>query len=1089
MRKRMSARSAAMIAAVVGSALSANALGQVTFYFETFDSAVPTNQSGDPAVLNACAPPVPAFTHIPPLGWIRANCDTKTYACREQIECGVQTNCGTCATTEGVFEWEGWSFTSKNFWGIRTDNQRRTEFTLGTGIVAVADGDEWDDRGSPVQNCGTMNTFMSTPPISLAGLADGTLTLKFDSSWRPEGFDDLIDNNQTAIINAYYTVGGVEQPAVKVMHWDSDDLNLEPGNYFKPDATNEMVILVNGASGDDRFPGLQVPAGATSVRFEFAYLRAANDWWWALDNISVDGVVGGVQTNLFAEDFESVTLLPPVHEVPAVTCVNSYCGQNVYTHTGPNGVGVSVASPDTGGVPDWRGWSFVERAYWTCVSGGNGAGFVNASGRIAVADGDEFDDLPSSGGGLDTTLTTPAIDISGRSGNVVVLSFDSSWRYESPQTATVVAEYNTGQVVEVIRWESVPGPFFKDDAVNELVARALIVPVGATSVTLKFRYTGGNNWWWAIDNIRVFEGQATVTVTSITPAQNVMNVAPTIDYPACFTPWTLSPPNGWASIWDPCGACPSECGRPEWRGWAFAFKDWWWQRVDNQRRSEFTLGQGIVAIADPDEWDDFPNGQSKFNAFMTTPAITLPGTISSASLEFASSWRDEGFDDQSSCDPAPPSVNVVSITTGSNPIVTTSAPHGFQTGNYVTLAGSNSVPSMNGQLRVIVTGPDTFAIDAPVTITSAGTAGTLTRRPTNNQTAVIKATYTVGGVPQAPVEVFRWDSDGGRAAGPTQIFIPPSPFFHDDNPNEQVTIPLSALQVPAGAQDVKFEFALVNGRNDWWWAVDNIVFRVNGLELLGENFENVPNLAAPPTELPPINQCFYFSTVAQQAFNLSVDNSGLVNCIPGDDFYGWNAWLVDAWSRDVGGNRRQHGAFTAFVSDFDARGCDGATILVTPNYSINALNPGSVELSFRSGWDAAPGHSSQVQVSFNNGTTWTTVLDWNPSNKSTAVDEVVTVAIPTSDTDNTLRIRFIDRDAGWWAISNIVVTGIVGVPGCDPDFNQDGNVDQDDIACLSQVVAGDPSCSVQDPDFNRDGNVDQDDIDALSQVVAGASCP
>ncbi len=62
-------------------------------------------------------------------------------------------------------------------------------------------------------------------------------------------------------------------------------------------------------------------------------------------------------------------------------------------------------------------------------------------------------------------------------------------------------------------------------------------------------------------------------------------------------------------------------------------------------------------------------------------------------------------------------------------------------------------------------------------------------------------------------------------------------------------------------------------------------------------------------------------------------------------------------------------------------------------------------------------------------------------------------------------------------------------PPCDPDFNGDGNVDQDDIACLAQVVAGDPSCSNSDPDFNGDGNVDQDDIDALSQVVAGAECP
>ena len=70
----------------------------------------------------------------------------------------------------------------------------------------------------------------------------------------------------------------------------------------------------------------------------------------------------------------------------------------------------------------------------------------------------------------------------------------------------------------------------------------------------------------------------------------------------------------------------------------------------------------------------------------------------------------------------------------------------------------------------------------------------------------------------------------------------------------------------------------------------------------------------------------------------------------------------------------------------------------------------------------------------------------------------------------------------WLALGEIV-------PACDPDFNADGNVDQDDIACLAQLVAGDPSCSSNDPDFNADGNVDQDDIDALAQVVAGAECP
>jgi len=62
-------------------------------------------------------------------------------------------------------------------------------------------------------------------------------------------------------------------------------------------------------------------------------------------------------------------------------------------------------------------------------------------------------------------------------------------------------------------------------------------------------------------------------------------------------------------------------------------------------------------------------------------------------------------------------------------------------------------------------------------------------------------------------------------------------------------------------------------------------------------------------------------------------------------------------------------------------------------------------------------------------------------------------------------------------------------PACDPDYNQDGNADQDDIAYLVSVVAGGENPTGRDPDFNQDGNVDQDDVAALINVVAGGDCP
>jgi hypothetical protein len=79
------------------------------------------------------------------------------------------------------------------------------------------------------------------------------------------------------------------------------------------------------------------------------------------------------------------------------------------------------------------------------------------------------------------------------------------------------------------------------------------------------------------------------------------------------------------------------------------------------------------------------------------------------------------------------------------------------------------------------------------------------------------------------------------------------------------------------------------------------------------------------------------------------------------------------------------------------------------------------------------------------------------------------------------------------------IAGDVGTPGrysppcvgpaCDPDVNQDGNVDQDDVAYLINVISGGGNPGGIDPDFNQDGNVDQEDVIALVNVVAGGDCP
>ncbi|MBN1805236.1 MAG: LamG domain-containing protein, partial [Sedimentisphaerales bacterium] len=176
--------------------------------------------------------------------------------------------------TDGVTEWAGWAFADKAWWVEAAGDQDRSLFELGSGIVAVADPDEWDDdERLPIPiTADPYDTWLTTPAIDIAKAEAGTLELKFDSSWRPE-FDDNL--HQTANITASFDGG---EPVV-VMLWESD----EASDNYKPYATNETVIVK-----------LDKPEGARKLVLTFGLFDAGNDWWWAIDNIEVRAIVPDV---------------------------------------------------------------------------------------------------------------------------------------------------------------------------------------------------------------------------------------------------------------------------------------------------------------------------------------------------------------------------------------------------------------------------------------------------------------------------------------------------------------------------------------------------------------------------------------------------------------------------------------------------------------------------------------------------------------------------------------------------------------------------------------------------------------------------
>jgi hypothetical protein len=191
----------------------------------------------------------------------------------------------------GVTEWEGWSFANKDFWIDVSRGEGRQFFTLGSGTIAVADTDEWNDLGNPADNFGFYKTMLKTPVIDLLPADKMPLKLQFDSSWRGECCDDgerfdANGNNQTAVLTMYTDVGG----PIELLRWESapfrhpvtgrpsTDPNHLPNPFHKANALNEKVLVDLRAA---------LPVGATEASLEFMVADAGDDGWWAADNASV----------------------------------------------------------------------------------------------------------------------------------------------------------------------------------------------------------------------------------------------------------------------------------------------------------------------------------------------------------------------------------------------------------------------------------------------------------------------------------------------------------------------------------------------------------------------------------------------------------------------------------------------------------------------------------------------------------------------------------------------------------------------------------------------------------------------------------
>ena len=258
--RRSRRNSGAVIAAcdAVLETLERRRLLAVNLFYENFDGLA----FGPP--VEETSPGEAVWTNVPPAGWIKDDTGVPGY--------------NNPNDNNGVAEWIGWTFPQRDWWPT-VEDQTRSQFTNASGGIMAADPDEWDDQAHPGDDTYPAdmlyNARITTKVIPLTNVRPGTLTVELDSSWRPEGFDDGDRvNNQTGIIEAVFSDGTSRE----ILHWDSDPTNIDT---FHPDSQNEHVTLQVG----------DIPAGATGMQLRFRLDKAANDWWWAVDNVAVNAIL------------------------------------------------------------------------------------------------------------------------------------------------------------------------------------------------------------------------------------------------------------------------------------------------------------------------------------------------------------------------------------------------------------------------------------------------------------------------------------------------------------------------------------------------------------------------------------------------------------------------------------------------------------------------------------------------------------------------------------------------------------------------------------------------------------------------------
>jgi len=298
------------------------------------------------------------------------------------------------------------------------------------------------------------------------------------------------------------------------------DLNVTAGTYqvtaaayaYRPVTRAGVAVTANHATTAN-FTLTELP----HVTVSGTVTDGSGHGWPLYAQITIGGYPGGpVYTNPFTGRYSVVLAGPATYSVqvvpanPAVTQApgDGYNTKNLQLTVGARAETRDIAlTADTsactapgygwdGLSQDFTGWSRAPRDGWTVTGTAAGWRFDNPGSRPPPGDDDDFAiaDSGYTGGRMDTTLTSPAANLTGQS--APHLTFDTAYYGASGQTARVDLSLDGGKTWSAV-WQRT-----SSDAIGP-VDIAIPQAAGHASVRVRFHYTGDDDWWWAVDDVLV----------------------------------------------------------------------------------------------------------------------------------------------------------------------------------------------------------------------------------------------------------------------------------------------------------------------------------------------------------------------------------------------------------------------------------------------------------------------------------------------------------------------------------------------------------------------------------------------------------